>query len=351
MANRKKYLDIDCYEAAKQRIMKIYSMFDSLVVLFSGGKDSLVVMRLVKEVFDELGIKGKVNVVFRDEELINGSVIDFVAEYHDVDWVDMKWLCIADNSQVYLLGKSFSYVHWDKNREYLRKPPEYALMWNDHIYDDEEKDNSIANLFSGKVALMLGNRADESMGRYASFLGKLHDSWITGDSPKFKMVKPIYDWTENDIFKYLYDKKIAYCPVYDYQLFAGKGLRVAGPLHTESAKHLDKLKSIDPELYANCLKLFPQVAAQERYSKDLNQDKDLQKYGQTFDGIRQYLYATVEDKETLLYCLSILKKSKTLYYNYPKAYPIEHIAKQFIRGRVQSKHIRGIMPLGKDQQK
>ena len=45
----KKYIDANVYEEAKLRIAHIFDTFDTIVVLFSGGKDSLATMHLVKE--------------------------------------------------------------------------------------------------------------------------------------------------------------------------------------------------------------------------------------------------------------------------------------------------------------
>jgi hypothetical protein len=66
----KQLMDINVYEAAKQRINHILDIFDNVAVSFSGGKDSLVVLSLVEEVYAERGMDEKVKVVFRDEELI-----------------------------------------------------------------------------------------------------------------------------------------------------------------------------------------------------------------------------------------------------------------------------------------
>ena len=45
--------------------------------MFSGGKDSLVVLHLVHEVAKERNIKKPIDVVCRDEELIPDEVINF----------------------------------------------------------------------------------------------------------------------------------------------------------------------------------------------------------------------------------------------------------------------------------
>ena len=64
MARKRLYLSKDVLTAAKERIHHIADLHDSLAVCFSGGKDSLVVLHLTREVLAERGVK-RVNVVFR----------------------------------------------------------------------------------------------------------------------------------------------------------------------------------------------------------------------------------------------------------------------------------------------
>ena len=51
------YSEQNVYEAAKDRIRKLFSMGDRLGVCFSGGKDSTALLHLTLEVTSELGIQ------------------------------------------------------------------------------------------------------------------------------------------------------------------------------------------------------------------------------------------------------------------------------------------------------
>ncbi len=60
------YEDRSVYEAALDRIDRIYNSHDEFWVSYSGGKDSRVCLKLVEEYFDSKGITDKINVIFRD---------------------------------------------------------------------------------------------------------------------------------------------------------------------------------------------------------------------------------------------------------------------------------------------
>ena len=76
-----KFNETNVYEESLKRIEHIYNAFDTVVVMFSGGKDSLATLHLVKEVAEARNLRMPINVIFRDEELINEVVVDFVNQY------------------------------------------------------------------------------------------------------------------------------------------------------------------------------------------------------------------------------------------------------------------------------
>src|SRR4051794_40656547 len=110
MSKVKDYIDLDVYTAAKQRVNYIIDTFDRVFVSFSGGKDSLVVLKLVEEVYQERGIMRPIDVIFRDEEVIQDDVIDFVNTFQSNPRYNLRYYAVQQASTKYILGKIHSYV-------------------------------------------------------------------------------------------------------------------------------------------------------------------------------------------------------------------------------------------------
>ena len=170
-----RYLDENVYTTAKKRINHALDLFDSVCVAFSGGKDSLVTLHLVEEVYVENGINRPVSVFFRDEELIPSDVIKFVQSYESQPTrFNFFYYAVQLESEKYVLGKKERYIQWDENRKWIRQKPETAITEikgypKNHVFSQYDMDEAVARNFKGKVGIFNGIRADESLIRYKSF--------------------------------------------------------------------------------------------------------------------------------------------------------------------------------------
>ena len=350
---KKKYIDSDVYTEAKKRIKHVINTFDSLLVAFSGGKDSLCVLSLVEEVYKELGITEKVKVFFRDEELIPDDVIDFVKEKAESGRYDFRYYAIPLLSNKFILGKTYEYVQWDKDRRWMRQPPEYAITLPPdkyQVFSQYTADEFICQNEKGRVAILTGIRADESLIRFRSCCVKRNENYINAtDNRRIKLVKPIYDWSERDIFIYFCKNNIRYCEIYDKQAINGQGLRVSTPLHAESAKRFYKLRTLYPNFYQQLIDLFPEMIVQEKYWNSYDRESVIYNYEHSFDGIRKYIDENITDKEqaklakTKLHHVEIIRKNKLKTAsgkNNYGGYPLLYVFKQILNGAYK----REIMP-------
>lgn len=296
---RKKYIDSDVYTEAKKRIKHVIESFDNVLVAFSGGKDSLTCLYLVQEVYKEMGIKEKVKVFFRDEELIPDDVIDFVQQKAESGEFDFRYYAIPLWSTKYILGKTYDYIQWDKNRKWLRNPPDYAIRLDkddDRVFSQYDADAFICKNEKGRCAIITGVRADESLMRLASIVQVKNECYIAGtETKRIKLVKPIYDWTQRDIFVYFCKNDIKYCKIYDNEMWNRQPLRVATPLHAESAKRFYQQKTLYPKFYQQLVDIFPEMLVQEKYYTQYSPDAVINDYEHSFDGIRKYIKDKIDD--------------------------------------------------------
>lgn len=296
------YLKENVYEAALDRIERIYNGHDEVWVAFSGGKDSLAMLKLIEEYFDRENITDKINVVFRDEETINSFVREFVLTFQKNPRYNFKYYTTQLESEIYILGDKKQYIQWDETRDWVVPKPECGITLKG-IYNQWTFDPVVFEK-KGRSCIMVGIRASESITRFAGItMSKV--AYLT-KNPAMKngtMGKPIYDWEEKDIFRYFYEKKINYCQVYDMQVFNKDALRVATILHAEAAKQLHKVKTLDPVLYNQVINIFPEVEIQARYYKDVIKGstekiayKYLEKAGDCWAAIMLYIDENIKDK-------------------------------------------------------
>ena len=263
------YEDRNVYEAALDRIDRIYNSHDEVWIAFSGGKDSLAVLKLTEEYFDKNGYTDKINVLFRDEEVINGVIRDFVLTFVDNPRYNFRYYTTQLESEIYILGEKKTYIQWDQDRKWVVPKPDIGITL-DGVYSQFTFDKVVFDKKNRRVCIVTGIRASESLMRFQGItMSKVCYLTKNLELKNVTMGKPIYDWEEKDVFKYFYEKDIEYCQVYDQQVFNKDPLRVATVLHAEAAKQLHKLKTLDPVLYNQIMDVFPEVDVQARYYKDL----------------------------------------------------------------------------------
>lgn len=344
MTRQRLFLDMTCVDAARQRIRHVYDQFDTVCVQFSGGKDSTAILYLAKEVHEERGL-GPVKVIFRDEEMVSPSVVEYVEKVRGYDWVDMEWYCLPYPAEIWVLGYRLTTVLWSQQRgeqnRWLRDMPEFAINANNFGLSHatslpEQTDYYTMQGKKGNVAFLTGVRASESMVRYRSVVQKLHENYINTPYKlkagiPLKFAKVIYDWNTNDVFKFITEEHGAeYCEYYDLAVTTGSNTRVGIPLHATAIRRIGDVIATEPEFYDRLWECFPFIDAQRRWWPEFDSESLISRYsGRGFDGasefINEYLVGDRRKMEARVYVSKFRKKHLQDPYGYPISWLIRNL--------------------------
>ena len=178
-------------QEAKQIITESLSKSDNPVVAFSGGKDSIVVLDLVRSVQND--ILG----AFCNTGNEYPETVEFVKTVDNVVWLEpLKsfWNCVKDYGMPVMKSKAKS--HGNQCCNWLKEKP--AINYY--------KDHNVDLVFTGLTM-------DESRNRMM-MLKRMGNYYWHKSEKRFKC-HPIHDWSEKEVWTYIKWLKLPYNPIYD----------------------------------------------------------------------------------------------------------------------------------------
>lgn len=276
----KKYKTKSVYEAFIQRISYIFKCFDHVIISFSGGKDSGVMLELVYTYYQthlaEM-IGKKVSVFHLDYEGNYRQTDEYVKRcMGKYDEFDYYHICLPISASCGISMSQPTWMPWDPDQKELWiKPipnnsislenhefPFFEIGMSDYIF--QKKFCQWLHQKSGvkRTAILIGIRAQESINRYNAVTRKETFSkfdtipYSTRVAPDIFNFYPLYDWQFEDIWVANNRFKFDYNRLYDLYFQAGvsfKEMRVANPFHQSGVSALKLYRAIEPETWGKLI--------------------------------------------------------------------------------------------------
>lgn len=239
-------LGVNVVTAALERLDGIYRQGHRVVVAVSGGKDSVCCLELAIMVARKHG-RLPVDVVTQDEEAAFPGTYESLERMAARPEVRMRWFCMQQPMlNVFNRAEPYWWCHDPLLRpdQWIRKPPSFAeilegpekgldLMATSRHYPVEYAEKGAQwdpNDTRERLFCVIGLRAQESVKRLLGLFsagGPISAANAYGTH----MIRPIYDWSEGDVWKFIRDSKADYNTAYDtlYRMGCTKHLRMGPP--------------------------------------------------------------------------------------------------------------------------
>lgn len=240
------FLKQNVWDAALERINRIFDDFDNVVISSSGGKDSTVTMQLALKVAEERG-KLPLKMMFLDQEAEYRMTIEYMRKAMTDPRVEPIWIqCPIRLFNATSMDEPWLQC-WEEGGDWMRPKEDISIKENvfgtDRFHDIFPK--ILDHYFPNESACYLaGVRAEESPTRLAgltTFQTYKEITWGKRLNVKKNHYTfyPIWDWKLGDVWKAIHHNQWDYCQIYD-ELYrygiAPHKMRVSN-LHHETAVH------------------------------------------------------------------------------------------------------------------
>jgi hypothetical protein len=193
----------------------------------------------------------------------------------------------------------------------------------------------------GRTAFITGVRANESMVRYRSVTQKLHENYINRPQglPKaipLRFAKVIYDWTSDDVLKFITEEHGAsYCKYYDYAMLGGANQRVGTPLFSTAARRLTDVVKTEPEFYDRLVEAFPQIDTQRQLWGEYDIEAVVDQFAADgWSGVKECIETHFVDTSYRRLAFAFADKFRKSHNKDPFAYPIDHLVRTLLLNSV-----------------
>lgn len=292
------YKKQNVYDAAVERIERLFDEFDTVCVSWSGGKDSTVALHMTLEVAERRG-RLPIPVLFVDQEAEWSCVIDLARKVMADPRVKPYWLQVPIKLFNATSHDDPWLMCWEPGHKWMREREDISLKEN--IYGTDRFHAMFTEFFKvtfeGSVANIGGVRAEETPTRTVALTSDAtyrDITWGKKLDPKTDKYTfyPLYDWSYTDIWKAIHDHGWEYCKLYDYQYQYGvptQNMRVSNLHHETAIKNLYYLQEVERDTWDRLQQRLAGISATGHLKDDGMTVKDLPPMFESWQEYRDYL--------------------------------------------------------------
>lgn len=259
---------MNVYDATNERLKIIFNDFEKVLVAFSCGKDSGVMLNQAYDYAVKNNMLHKFAVYYEDYEAGYRFTHEYAERMFEYLKCEKYWLCLPISAACAASMYEPRWIPWDEDKKsiWVRPMPEhdyvvnagncpYPFVKGTKGFDARIQFSEWYSSKNGKTAVLIGIRAEESLTRRSIFTSPnrkfMHKGLVYSKTidPVTCNFYPIYDWQTEDIWRANYKFEWDYNKIYDLYYQAGLSIdqmRVASPFHQSGQEGLQLYKVIDP---------------------------------------------------------------------------------------------------------
>lgn len=260
------------WEALQSRLSFAFDNYPSIVVSFSGGKDSGVLLNAVLKFKRDNARNNRVLVFHQDFEAQYAKTTEFVERMFQRAiecQCEPLWVCLPIASRCAVSNYQMYWHPWDASKSdiWVRPMPshDWVIRESNNPFDfyrwgmpQEDFYRSLGGWASrvyGKSIVLVGIRTQESLNRFRAVYSQWKESvdgkrkWTTLVDDNQAIGHPLYDWKTEDVWTANARFGFDYNRLYDLFYRAGLNLsqmRVSSPYHEAAVHSLNMYRVLEP---------------------------------------------------------------------------------------------------------